>query len=319
MRILVWHVHGSWTTSFVHGPHQYLIPVTPDRGPDGRGRARTWDWPASAQEVAPEQLRDAELDLVVLQRPHEIGLAQQWTGRRPGADLPAVYVEHNAPHGPAGSTVHPLAERTDIPVAHVTFFNRMMWDCGRAPDAVIEHGIVDPGYLYTGEQQSLGVAVNEPVRRSRVAGTDLALQLAERVDVHFYGMQVAELAQRVPALRGHVHEDLPQQQMHQQLAGHRAYLHPYRWTSLGLSLIEAMTIGMPVLALSTTEAPRAVPPGTGVLSNDVDELTDVARYWLANPEVARATGQRARSHATSRYGLARFLDDWDALLKEGVR
>src|SRR5690606_10187518 len=35
LRILLWHVHGSWTTSFVHGGHVCLLPVTPDRGPDG--------------------------------------------------------------------------------------------------------------------------------------------------------------------------------------------------------------------------------------------------------------------------------------------
>ncbi len=51
MRILLWHVHGSWTTAFVQGPHEYLVPVLPDRGPDGRGRAQTWDWPGSVREV----------------------------------------------------------------------------------------------------------------------------------------------------------------------------------------------------------------------------------------------------------------------------
>ena len=50
MRILLWHVHGSWTTAFVQGPHRYIVPVVPDRGPDGRGRAQTWDWPSSVVE-----------------------------------------------------------------------------------------------------------------------------------------------------------------------------------------------------------------------------------------------------------------------------
>jgi len=31
MRILLWHVHGSWTTSFVQGGHDYLLPLTPGR------------------------------------------------------------------------------------------------------------------------------------------------------------------------------------------------------------------------------------------------------------------------------------------------
>jgi len=49
MRILHWHVHGAWSTAFVQGPHDYLVPVVPDRGPDGLGRPDTYDWPASVR------------------------------------------------------------------------------------------------------------------------------------------------------------------------------------------------------------------------------------------------------------------------------
>ena len=48
MRVFFWHVHGSWTTALVQGEHEYLLPVLPGRGRDGRGRARTWEWPANA-------------------------------------------------------------------------------------------------------------------------------------------------------------------------------------------------------------------------------------------------------------------------------
>ena len=27
MRILLWHVHGAWTTAFVHGRHDYVVPL----------------------------------------------------------------------------------------------------------------------------------------------------------------------------------------------------------------------------------------------------------------------------------------------------
>ena len=56
LRVLTWHVHGSYLTSLVQGQHDYLLPVLPDRGPDGRGRARTWDWPATAVEVTQTDL-----------------------------------------------------------------------------------------------------------------------------------------------------------------------------------------------------------------------------------------------------------------------
>lgn len=351
MKVLVWHVHGSWTTSFVQGPDEYLLPVVPDRGPEGRGRARTWEWPASAREVTPEQLRDEEVDVVVLQRPEDLELAERWTGRRPGVDLPAVYVEHNAPPEHAVRTRHPLAERRDIPVAHVTAFNRLMWDCGVAPSTVVDHGIVDPGHRWTGERERLGVVVNEPVRRWRVAGTDILLDVATRVPVDVYGMGMAALEEAAQAWeqdgsvdagkkeptddgtgrsrrRSHgvrpgpdlvTHDDVPQAHMHDLLARDRAYLHPYRWTSLGLSLLEAMALGLPVLALSTTAAPEAVPASAGLVTNDVDALVGAARRWLADPEEARERGLAAREHVLAHYGLDRFLADWQTLLKEVTR
>ena len=80
MRILAWHVHGSWMTSFVRGTHEYLVPVVPDRGPDGHGRARTYRWPPNAIEVAPEDLASERIDLVVVQRPRDIELCDAWLG-----------------------------------------------------------------------------------------------------------------------------------------------------------------------------------------------------------------------------------------------
>lgn len=311
MRILHWHVHGSWTTAFVQGAHDYLIPVTEDRGPDGLGRARTWDWPAAAVEVAADGLRDTDIDAVVLQRPHEVALTEEWTGRAPGRDLPAVYVEHNTPTGDVPHTRHPLADRDDIPVVHVTHFNRLMWDNGRAPTHVVEHGIVDPGHRYTGELGRAAVTINDPVRRGRTVGTDLLEPLSAAVPVDVFGMRVDQLPPK-PGLT--CHEDLPQARMHDELARRRVYVHTARWTSLGLSLIEAMQLGMPVVAFAVTEAVTAVPPEAGVLSNDIEELCAAVRRLVDDPDLARATGTAARAHALEHFGLERFLDDWDALL-----
>jgi glycosyltransferase involved in cell wall biosynthesis len=309
MRILLWHVHGSWTTAFVEGDHEYVVPVMADRGPDGRGRARTWAWPASVVERTPEQLRDEDLDVVILQRPHELHeLCEQWTGRRPGRDLPAVYLEHNAPQGAINDLRHPAADRTDLLVCHVTHFNELFWDCGATPTRVVEHGILDPGHRYTGELDRAAVVVNEARRRGRVTGTDL-LERFERLGVplDLFGMDAAAL--------GGI-EDLPQEQLHTELARRRCYVHPIRWTSLGLSLIEAMTLGMPVVALATTEAVEAVPPQAGVVSTRVDVLARAARELLADPARARAMGDAARAHALERFGVDRFLADWDELLGE---
>lgn len=315
MRVLLWHVHGSWTTSLVQGEHTYLLPVLPDRGPDSAGRARTWDWPGNAVEVRPEELADAEVDVILLQRPHEISLAQRWLGRRPGADVPAIYVEHNTPKGDVPLTRHPLADRDDIPIAHVTHFNELFWDSGRAPTVVVEHGVVDPGPLYSGDLGRIGVVLNDPVRRGRVTGTDLLPAFARVAPVDLFGMRVSALD--VPGVTPY--EDLPQSRMHAELAQRRVYVHPLRWTSLGLSLIEAMLLAMPVVALATTGAVEAVPAEAGAISTDLSALTSAAGRFLADPEAARAAGLAGRAAALARYGIPRFLADWEGLLKEVTR
>ncbi len=161
----------------------------------------------------------------------------------------------------------------------------------------------DPGYSCTGDVASLAVVVNEPVRRWRVAGTDLLLDMARHVPVDVYGMGMDALRERaladgVPSLASRLHEDLPQARLHQRLGRHRAYFHPYRWTSLGLALLEAMTCGLPVLALVDDRGPRGRPAGGG--AGDVRPR----RAPRDRPAVAATTRPR-RANAAGRRGSTR--------------
>ncbi|MGW0246836.1 glycosyltransferase [Nocardia goodfellowii] len=315
LTVLLWHVHGSWTTSFVQGGHHYLLPVVDDGGPWGRGRCGR-DWPATT-EVRAEDLRRAEPDVIVLQRPEELELAERWLGRRPGADIPAVYVEHNTPRPAAATTRHPLADRADIPIVHVTHFNQLMWDNGRAPTRVVPHGIVDPGPLYTGELPHGVALINEPVRRGRITGSDLLPAFARHGPVDLYGIGADEFQPDAPSehpIRGI--GDFAQSVLHQEMARRRVYLHTARWTSLGLSLLEAMHLGMPVVALATTEAPGAVPPEAGLVSADVAALTAKFQEFLHEPDLAVLAGKSGRQFALEHFGLDLFLRRWDAVLAE---
>jgi Glycosyl transferases group 1 len=316
VRILMWDVHGGYTDSLIAGTHEYLF--LPREASGRRGLARYGSSPpANAYEVTAEELRDRPPDLVLLQRLEEIDLCTTHLGLRPGRELPAIFLEHNTPKSDVPWTRHPVADEPAVLIVHVTHFNQLFWDCGRTHTRVIEHGIADPGLRYTGHLPRLAFVVNEPVRRWRVTGTDLLARFAD-FDVDAFGID----ADKLPEALGEAHQrvsfagNLHPNALFDAMAERRVYLHLNRWTSLGLSLIQAMLLGMPVVVLDATEASRAVPTAAGTRSADIAELISATRALLADPNEARRRGLIARRAALDRYGLPRFLDEWDLAFKE---
>ena len=83
-----------------------------------RGRAQTWDWPRHGRRgAARRSCATSDVDVVVLQRPHELEhLREGGSAAAPGRDVPAIYVEHNAPQGRIAEMRHPAADRDDLPL-----------------------------------------------------------------------------------------------------------------------------------------------------------------------------------------------------------
>lgn len=75
---------------------------------------------------------------------------------------------------------------------------------------------------------------------------------------------------------------------------------------------EAMTIGMPVVALATTELPTVIENGrSGFVSCNISKLVVYMRRLLADRHEARWLGENARAVALARFGLPRFMNDWN--------
>ena len=307
LSILTWHVHGSYLNNLCQVEHNWYLPVRPGRPTGYGGRGATFDWPDWVAEVPADEVQGLDLDLILFQSianyaedQHEILSPGQ---RR----LPRIYLEHNVPRPHAVSSLHPVDD-PEVLIVHVTHYNRLMWNCGRSPTTVIEHGVrVPAGIRYTGELERGVVVVNGLQSRPRIAGHDLVLTVRERVPLDLIGMGTQDLG----GLGEVAHTAL-----HALEARYRFFWHPIRYTSLGLALLEAMMLGLPVLCFSVTEHPRVVQDGvTGFISNDVEELVNRMRLLLRDPALAADLGRNGQRVARERYNIDRFVRDWDLVLR----
>jgi anti-anti-sigma factor len=103
--------------------------------------------PVAGAAAALDELRHDDVDVVVLQRPEDEAFATAWLGRRPGRDVAAVWLEHNAPQGRLADMRHPAADQDDLIVVHVTYTNALFWDCRRTETRVIDALEADVGRI----------------------------------------------------------------------------------------------------------------------------------------------------------------------------
>lgn len=303
LKILTWHIHGAYLNALCQNEHDWYLPVKPDSPGGYSGRGRTSDLPPWVHDVPAEQVRDLDLDLIVYQTPaNYFEDAPEILSSRQRS-LPGIYLEHNTPRPDAVDTRHPVADERVL-LVHVTHYNRLMWDNGPAEMMVIEHSVaIDPTVHYDGSTQSGVTVVNNIQKRLRRTGFDLFEQARTSVPLVVVGIGSEELGGL---------GDIPYRQLHRTIAQYRFLFSPMRYTSLPLAVIEAMTIGMPVVALATTELPTVIEDGvSGYLSCEPDVLLDRMRLLLADPALARRIGERGREVARARFGMDRFISDWN--------
>jgi len=313
LNILTWHVHGTYLNNLCQVEHNWYLPVKPGRPVGYGGRGHTFDWPDWVIEVPAEEVRHLNLDLILYQSVANYTQDQFEILSPVQRQLPRIYLEHNVPRPHAVATRHPVDD-PDVLLVHVTHYNRLMWDAGRTPTALVEHGVwVPEGVRYTGELERGVVVVNGMQNRPRITGYDLVLDLRGRVPLDLIGIQTEELGGL---------GDIPHRQLFATEARYRFFWHPIRYTSLALAMLEAMMLGMPVLCFAVTEHPRVIQDGVnGFISCNVEELVEKMHLLLRDRALAIEIGRRGRQLVEERYNMRRFVRDWDEILRSvaGVR
>lgn len=302
IRVLTWHVHGNYLYYLSQAQVQFYLPVKAGASGYG-GRGTTFPFGDNVHDVPADAVKSLDFDCVLFQsrRNYEVDQYEILSPRQ--QRLPQIYLEHDPPQAHPTETRHWVDDPLVL-LVHVTPFNDLMWDSGRTPTRVIDHGVlIPPGVQYAGELPRGIVIVNHLRDRGRRLGVDVFERVRREVPLDLVGMDAESL--------GGVGEvfppDLPAFE-----ALYRFYFHPLRYTSLGLALIEAMLIGLPVVGLATTELVTVIENGnSGFIDTDVQRLIDPMRMLLSDPEEARRIGAAGRKVAQERFDIRRFARDWE--------
>jgi hypothetical protein len=318
LNVLTWHTHGSYLYYLSHAPHDFHVLVKPGRPPGYGGRCGPFPFGPNVHDLPADQARARTFDCILFQEDHHWERDQYELLTPAQRALPRIYLEHDPPGLPAShdgggrppwptDVRHPVDDPAVL-LVHVTPFNDLMWDSGRTATRVIEHGVAVPdGVRWRGDVARGLVITNHLARRGRRMGADLFARLRTTLPLDLVGMGATELG----GLGEIDHPQLPAF-----AAAYRFLFSPVRYSSLSLSVIEAMMIGMPVVALATAEMATVIEHGvSGFAVTDVRQLATVMRALLGDAGLAARLGEAACRRARERFAIARFSADWDAALR----
>lgn len=309
VRIFTWHIHGSYLYYLSQGNYDLLIPVKPERTEGYYGRGETFPFGSNVIEIAAEDVKNQQFDCVLFQTNQNYQTDQYLILSQEQRQLPKIYLEHDPPREHPTDSKH-IVDDPSVRVVHVTHYNKLMWDNGNSHATVIEHGVIDTGTAYSGALDRGLVVINNLSQRGRLLGLDIFQDVKKEVPLDLVGMGTQDLGM------GEVlHPQLPSFS-----SKYRFFFNPIRYTSLGLAIIEAMMIGIPVVGLATTELSTVIRNGTnGYIHTDINYLVRMMQRLLKDPKLAFRLGQEGRRTALERFNIGRFTAEWESLFQEVVR
>jgi len=310
LRILTWHVHGSYLYYLTQAPHDFYLPTKPGKPEGYGGRLPGFDWGENVYDIDAAAVQHQDFDCIMFQSAKNYEQDQYEILSPEQRRLPRLFLEHDPPRQSPTDTRHRVDD-PDVLLVHVTAFNQLMWDCGRTPTRVVEHGVTVPADLcYSGEIPKGIVVVNGLRSRGRRLGLDIFEQVRQYIPLDLVGMDAKSLG----GLGEVSHPVLPKL-----MTRYRFFFHPIRYTSLGLAVCEAMCLGMPIVGLATTELPTVIENGvSGYIHTDPSVLVKQMQRLIDDPALAQRLSQGARQTGQSRFNIQRFVRDWNAVLAEAI-
>lgn len=303
IKVLTWHIHGSYLYYLTQTDCIFYLPYKEGSTEEGYGgRTYGFPWGENVINIASEKVKDLDFDCILFQSKKNYLKDQFEILTEEQKGLPKIYLEHDPPRENPTNTKH-VVDDPGILLVHVTHFNDLMWDSQETPTKVIEHGVMtDKKVSYTGEIKKGIVVINGIVKRGRRLGLDVFKKVRKEIPLDIVGMGSEEVGglgeinnRKLPAF----------------ISQYRFFFNPIRYTSLGLSVCEAMMTGIPIAGLATTEMSTTIKNNySGFIDTNINTLIKKMDLLLSDWELAKKLGEGAKETANERFNIQRFTDEW---------
>jgi glycosyltransferase involved in cell wall biosynthesis len=303
IKVLTWHIHGSYLYYLAQTDCIFYLPYKEGSSEEGYGgRTQGFPWGDNVINVPSEKVKELDFDCILFQSRKNYQEDQFEILSEEQRDLPKIYLEHDPPRESPTNTKH-IVDDPEILLVHVTYFNELMWNNNRTPTKVIEHGVmIDEEVSYSGEIKKGIVVINGIVKRGRRLGLDVFEKVRKEIPLDIVGMGSEEV--------GGLGE-INNRKLSAFIAQYRFFFNPIRYTSLGLSVCEAMMAGIPVVGLATTEMSMTIKNNySGFIDTNVNELIKKMNMLLNDLETAKVLGKGAKETALEKFNIQRFTNDW---------
>jgi glycosyltransferase involved in cell wall biosynthesis len=167
---------------------------------------------------------------------------------------------------------------------------------------IIRHGM-NTNYWdgWIGGDGKIMTAVWNYIQRDRICGFSLWKEVTEGLEVNPWGETpgLSKMADNADHLR--------------ELYRHASvYLNTTLWSSCPFSLLEAMSVGCPIVTTETTSMPEFIQDGiNGFMTNDPKIMRERIKDLIEDHDMALEIGAEGRKTVLERFGQQQFVDEWN--------
>lgn len=168
--------------------------------------------------------------------------------------------------------------------------------------SIIRHGM-DTDYWngWVGGDGKVMTAVWDYIKRDRICGFSIWKEVTEGLETNPWGETpgLSKMADNTDHLR----------KLYRNAS---VFLNTTLWSSCPFSLLEAMSVGCPIVTTATTSIPEFIKNGeNGFITNDPTAMKAYLKDLIEDKDMALEIGAAGRKTVLEKFGQQQFLDAWN--------